>query len=157
MSAPVKDIARKIFDVIFKDSYKESFIKAFKYKSVRPGTLVGTDQFGNKYFQAPKNGMELRERWVEFAGKKSEFNATRIPPEWHTWMARVEETHRTPTEIAFEPQKYAVAFKPTELSQMAQHANYVPSNYHCKPIDVKPMQYSKQKYESWDPTAKSKI
>jgi len=126
----------------------------FKYKTIRPGTLVGTDQFGNKYYQAPPGSMELRDRWVEYGGKKKDFNASRIPPEWHTWMTNVDEQHLA-TQIPFEQQPFMLKYRPNELSKMAQNANYLPSNYYCKPVDVNPIKYDKQKYTSWDPTRKT--
>src|SRR5260370_14963380 len=52
------------------------------------GQLVGTDQFGNRYYRerAPRSlkrggGIESRERrWVLYNG---EVEASRVPPEWH--------------------------------------------------------------------------
>lgn len=34
--------------------------------SLRPGTLVGTDKYGNKYYENPKY-FYGRNRWVEYA------------------------------------------------------------------------------------------
>ena len=55
------------------------------------GELVGTDQFGNRYYhekvrRALKRGggRESRERrWVLYNG---EAEASRVPPEWHGWL-----------------------------------------------------------------------
>lgn len=55
------------------------------------GELVGTDQFGNRYYRergrrALKRGggIESRERrWVMYNG---EVEASRVPPEWHAWL-----------------------------------------------------------------------
>jgi NADH:ubiquinone oxidoreductase subunit len=55
------------------------------------GELVGTDQFGNRYYRergARKlkrgGGIESRERrWVLYNG---EVEASRVPPEWHGWL-----------------------------------------------------------------------
>lgn len=153
MASDVPHIAKKMFDVVFKDSWKLSFEKMFKYKTIRPGRLVGTDQFNNRYYEAPPNSLQLRERWIEFGGKKKDFNASRIPPEWHTWLTRVDE-HTPMDKIVFETQKYQVSYKPTALSKMGQNPNYVPSNYYNKPVDVPHVKYDKQKYTSWDPARK---
>ena len=42
------------------------------------GKIVGTDNFGNKYYQN-KTG----KRWVIY---KSKVESSRIPPEWHSWI-----------------------------------------------------------------------
>lgn len=55
------------------------------------GELVGSDDFGNRYFRdktrravARGGGRFSREkRWVIFAG---EAEASRVPPEWHAWL-----------------------------------------------------------------------
>lgn len=48
------------------------------------GTLVGTDEFGNRYYtgkSAPLHGRERR--WVVYKGNKE---ASKVPPEWHAWL-----------------------------------------------------------------------
>ncbi|KAF9584115.1 hypothetical protein BGW38_007535 [Lunasporangiospora selenospora] len=57
------------------------------------GTLVGTDKFGNKYFENLEESYG-RNRWVQFAKEDSffsraEFNASQIPAEWHGWLHRM--------------------------------------------------------------------
>ncbi len=55
------------------------------------GELVGTDQFGNRYYREKRKralrrggGRESRERrWVLYEG---EVEASRVPPEWHGWL-----------------------------------------------------------------------
>jgi NADH:ubiquinone oxidoreductase subunit len=43
------------------------------------GTAVGTDKFGNRYYQS-KDG---KRRWVIYAGT---VEASRVPAEWHGWL-----------------------------------------------------------------------
>jgi len=48
------------------------------------GELVGTDPFGNRYYQLrrpPETGR--RRRWVVYNG---EDEASRVPPEWNAWL-----------------------------------------------------------------------
>lgn len=48
------------------------------------GELVGTDDFGNRYFQdkrQPKTGR--RRRWVMYPG---DADPTTVPAEWHAWL-----------------------------------------------------------------------
>jgi NADH:ubiquinone oxidoreductase subunit len=86
-----------------------------KIKTILFGNFVGSDSFGNKYYQG-KNG----KRWVIYS---SEIDATKIPVEWYSWMHfmpnRIEKIHdlnkydwqkphqsnRTGTEEAYYPNK----------------------------------------------------
>ena len=43
------------------------------------GNAVGTDQFGNRYYQT-KDG---KRRWVIYNGT---VEASRVPPDWHGWL-----------------------------------------------------------------------
>jgi NADH:ubiquinone oxidoreductase subunit len=48
------------------------------------GDLVGTDEFGNRYYQdrrTPETGR--RGRWVLFRGAAE---ASKVPPDWHAWL-----------------------------------------------------------------------
>ena len=46
--------------------------------------LVGTDEFGNKYYQAkPRPGYKYPRRWVIYKGEPE---ASNVPPEWHGWL-----------------------------------------------------------------------
>lgn len=55
------------------------------------GELVGTDQFGNRYYRERGHrtlqrggGRASRERrWVVYNGEPE---ASRVPPEWHGWL-----------------------------------------------------------------------
>ena len=55
-------------------------IKTFFY-----GKYVGTDSFGNKYYESRK-----KKRWVIYSG---EIDASKIPAEWYSWI------HHTPNRI----------------------------------------------------------
>ncbi|MBT3558691.1 MAG: NADH:ubiquinone oxidoreductase subunit NDUFA12 [Rhodospirillales bacterium] len=48
------------------------------------GKLVGTDEFGNRYYTASKPLPHGRERrWVLYKGKPE---ASTVPAEWHAWL-----------------------------------------------------------------------
>ena len=53
------------------------------------GTLVGSDRFGNRYYQ----DRAARRRWVIYNGT---VEASRVPPEWHGWL---HHTFRDPPTI----------------------------------------------------------
>ena len=78
------------------------------------GEAVGTDQFGNRYYQNSRG-----RRWVIYNGT---VEASRVPPDWHGWLHHTfknpptkaeprikswEEPHRvnmTGTDGAYRPQ-----------------------------------------------------
>jgi NADH:ubiquinone oxidoreductase subunit len=51
--------------------------------SRRNGRPVGTDALGNAYFETAKPGKGPSRRWVIYEGQN---DASRVPPEWHTWL-----------------------------------------------------------------------
>ncbi len=56
------------------------------------GQLVGSDEFGHKYFRE-RNG---RRRWVIFPG---EVEASNVPPEWHAWLHRMVDSPPSETPV----------------------------------------------------------
>lgn len=57
-----------------------------RYDDIKPGTLVGEDKYGNKYFE---NGYYFygRNRWVEYAPHINlDYDGSQIPAEWFGWM-----------------------------------------------------------------------
>ena len=54
--------------------------------SWRNGERVGTDSLGNVYFRAKKGD----KRWVIYKGSN---DASRIPPEWYSWIHRQIDAH----------------------------------------------------------------
>ncbi|XP_028380451.1 NADH dehydrogenase [ubiquinone] 1 alpha subcomplex assembly factor 2 [Phyllostomus discolor] len=67
--------------------------------------LVGTDQFGNKYYHIPEyknwRGQTIREkRIVEAASKREiDYDVGDIPTEWEAWIRRTRKTPPTMEEI----------------------------------------------------------
>ncbi|KAJ8086189.1 hypothetical protein PM082_005012 [Marasmius tenuissimus] len=55
----------------------------------KSGRLVGTDQFGNRYFENMDGTEEIpgRHRWVDFA--QHDYHASQVPPEWHAWISHI--------------------------------------------------------------------
>ena len=86
-----------------------------RLKTIFFGKLVGSDSFGNKYYES-KSG----KRWVIYS---QEVEATKIPVEWYSWIHftpnRIEKNHKlekynwqkphksnkTGTEDAYYPNK----------------------------------------------------
>ena len=53
----------------------------------KAGTLIGTDRYGNKYFENLEEELPLRTRWCDY--KDREFDASQIDPGWHAWMSYI--------------------------------------------------------------------
>lgn len=62
--------------------------------TLRRGSLVGADEFGNRYY---RNRRDASRRWVVYVG---EVEASNIPPGWHAWL------HHTVDESPAEQQHY---------------------------------------------------
>jgi NADH:ubiquinone oxidoreductase subunit len=72
---------RSILAMIFRN-----FIQSLKPRKIR-GDLVGTDYFGNRYFEIPANpqiGKRKPSRWFE-PKVKDDFDQE-IPAEWEAWL-----------------------------------------------------------------------
>jgi len=53
------------------------------------GENVGTDEFGNRYYKAKRDLLHGKQRrWVLYKG---EVEASRVPPEWHSWLHHTSE------------------------------------------------------------------
>ena len=60
----------------------------------KAGTLVGTDRWGNKFYENITEDLPLRTRWVDY--KDYEKDASQIDPGWHAWISYMVDT--PPTE-----------------------------------------------------------
>ncbi|HWH22919.1 MAG TPA: NADH:ubiquinone oxidoreductase subunit NDUFA12 [Allosphingosinicella sp.] len=69
----------------------------------RNGRKVGTDDFGNVYYETKSGGR----RWVIYNGPN---DASRIPPEWYSWMHHQIDGH--PDEVLPPVPKYQKPHKP---------------------------------------------
>ncbi len=61
-----------------------------RIKTILFGKLIGSDEYGNKYYKS-KNG----KRWVIYA---NEIDASKIPVEWYSWIHfmpnKIENIHK---------------------------------------------------------------
>mgnify|MGYP001186707480 FL=1 len=98
-----------------------------KLKTIFFGKYVGSDSFGNKYYNS-KEG----KRWVIYSG---EIDASKIPSEWYSWIHftnnRIENKHNL--------EKYDWQ-KPHQSNQTGTEGAYYP-NRNSEQI--------KKKYKSW--------
>lgn len=81
---------RRIFSVlgIIKDNggLRASLYKLYRMDELKSGKHVGTDKYGNKYFENERF-FYGRNRWVEYAPKYGmDYDGSQIPAEWYGWM-----------------------------------------------------------------------
>ncbi|KAI8048384.1 NDUFA12-domain-containing protein [Syncephalis plumigaleata] len=60
-----------------------------------PGHLIGTDHFGNRYYEDTDTEIWARQRWVE--SPSSNFDPSQVPAEWHSWLHRISDKRTAPT------------------------------------------------------------
>lgn len=86
------DKAQRLIQIIeHNGGILNSLKKFYLQDDLKIGTLVGVDEFGNKYYENPYYFVP-RNRWVEFNEKVwLDYNASQIPPEWHRWMTHMTE------------------------------------------------------------------
>jgi NADH:ubiquinone oxidoreductase subunit len=58
-------------------------------KTFVSGELVGTDNYGNRYYRGrTRNRYNRERRWVVYKGRPE---ASKVPPEWHVWLHHISE------------------------------------------------------------------
>ncbi|MGY8992692.1 MAG: NADH:ubiquinone oxidoreductase subunit NDUFA12 [Rhodospirillales bacterium] len=61
------------------------------------GELIGTDEFGNRYYRSGKSPLWGRDRrWVMYKGLPE---ASMVPPEWHSWLHHTTASPLTESAI----------------------------------------------------------
>ena len=104
------------------------------------GRLVGTDQQGNRYYveRRPRSGKRAR-RWVIYQGV---VEASRVPPEWHSWL------HGT-TDAALTPSPNKPWVTPYEPNHTGTAEAYVPPGHDFRGGHRAP---ATGDYEPWRPS-----
>ncbi|XP_068163297.1 NADH dehydrogenase [ubiquinone] 1 alpha subcomplex subunit 12 [Antennarius striatus] len=99
-----------------------------RVKDVKTGTLIGTDKYGNRYYEDKKHYFFGRHRWVIYTtdmnGKDTsdEVDGTMVPAEWHGWLHSM--TDHPPTTHPPEPKKFLAETHQFNVSATPQQ--YVP-------------------------------
>ncbi|XP_018804526.1 PREDICTED: probable NADH dehydrogenase [ubiquinone] 1 alpha subcomplex subunit 12 [Bactrocera latifrons] len=77
----------KIFQIIRQSGgIKNAYMKMYRFDDLKVGTLVGTDKYGNRYYENPYY-FYGRNRWVEYADHLNlEYDGSQIPADWYGWM-----------------------------------------------------------------------
>ena len=97
-------------------------------KTLFTGTLVGKDEYGNKYY---KNKAD--ERWVLYS---SDIEATKITSDWYLWM------HHTTDKIPSDNEKKKYSWQKKHVE------NRTGTKDSYKPTKIKKNSI-KKKYEAW--------
>lgn len=97
-----------------------------KVKAVQVGELKGIDQFGNQYYQSYQR-MTGKNRWVVYAARSRDLDASQVPPEWHGWLHYMWD--ETPIENPLPSPKYLLQHQSNIGSQMGTRAAYLPPGH----------------------------
>ncbi|XP_053959695.1 probable NADH dehydrogenase [ubiquinone] 1 alpha subcomplex subunit 12 [Anastrepha ludens] len=126
----------KIFQMIRQSGgIKQAYMKMYRYDDLKIGTLVGTDKYGNRYYENPYY-FYGRNRWVEYADHLNlEYDGSQIPADWYGWMHY--KTDLPPTRDGSRP-KY---------KWMADHSE----NLSGTKEQYMPYSTTTPKIEAWDP------
>lgn len=130
----------------------QSLYKIYRQDALKVGTLVGTDKYGNKYFQntyyffgrsrwieySPHYGLYTNLFWCSFLYKNIlglEYDGSQIPAEWYGWMHY--KTDCLPHEHSARP-------KHTWMADHTENLTGTPQQY-------MPYSTTKQKIQPWKP------
>lgn len=119
--------------------WKGAFFRLLREGNVRSGTLVGTDQYGNKYYENNSYFM-ARNRFVEYPYvDRLTFDASQVPSEWHRWLHNI--TDDPPTKVPPPERKFA---QPRWVNTTGTKKEYVPYST------------TRPKIEAWEPPKNNK-
>ena len=105
------------------------------------GELVGTDEFGNRYYRGKGKKLQGRERrWVIYQG---EVEASKVPSEWHAWL------HHTVTEPLTEEAAKSRSWQQAHVPNLTGTAHaYRPTGHEFKSGQ---RAAATGDYEAWSP------
>lgn len=118
-----------------------------------PSKLVGTDEYGNQYFEDLDTNYYINRRWVEFAEnhKWMSLQHLKIPPPYNGWLCYTYDEFPNKKNFV-EP-----SWRPAKSEQM-RHLHPLTSNFHMapgarnNPLKHENEEFHKQKtYLSWEP------
>ncbi|KAJ5628675.1 hypothetical protein N7490_010903 [Penicillium lividum] len=71
----------------------------FKVRDTKAGTLIGTDRWGNKFYENMAEELPLRTRWVDYKTNWPEYSPDQIEPGWHAWISYMVDTPPTADKL----------------------------------------------------------
>ncbi|KAF3919184.1 hypothetical protein AA313_de0207328 [Arthrobotrys entomopaga] len=100
---------------IWRAGFMDSVKQLATLGDTKAGTLVGTDKYGNRYFQNDQEELPLRTRWVRY--KNFYGDAAEIEPQWHAWMSYAIDTPPSQSVIpntGYERWGHNIGYNPTQ-------------------------------------------
>lgn len=117
--------------------FRKSFNKIWRMDTLKTGKLVGTDKYGNKYYEN-RYYFVGGSRWVEYADYRNlEYDASQVPAEWYGWL------HYRTDAAPFEDE---VKIK-TKYKWMVDHSENQTGTKNA----YMPYSTTKPKFEAWTP------
>ncbi|KAL1968971.1 hypothetical protein VTN77DRAFT_805 [Rasamsonia byssochlamydoides] len=104
----------------------------------KAGRLVGTDRYGNKYYENWEEELPLRTRWIDY--KEKELDPSQTDPGWHAWLAYMVDAPPTQDKIL------QTAVRKWELPELRPNMTLTRAAY-------KPYSTTRPKIEAWQPVA----
>ncbi|ODN03911.1 putative NADH dehydrogenase [ubiquinone] 1 alpha subcomplex subunit 12 [Orchesella cincta] len=132
------DKVGKLFQIVRANGgIRKSLRKLYMQDELKIGTLVGSDKYGNKYFENNEY-FYGRNRWVDYNHKHNlEYDGSMVPAEWFGWLHYKTDTPPTV--------KGPVNYK--WISDHTENKSGTPDQY-------VPFTTTKPKIESWVPPKK---
>ena len=113
------------------------------HNDTKRGWLVGTDDFGNKFYETDVPGeIHMRTRWVEY--NEWGIDMSKVEPGWHYWLAY--GTNTPPDQLQGDE-------KTTRAYPLEKHQ----PNLTGTPGAYVPYNTAKPKYSSWTPEVKDRV
>jgi len=94
----------------------------YRTDELKIGTLVGTDKYGNKYFENNEY-FYGRNRWIDYNVKHGvDYDGSMVPPEWYGWLHY--KTDQPPTVKPPVQYKWIVDHTENKSGTSAQYVPY---------------------------------
>ena len=117
---------------------RNSLYTIYRTDDLKEGTLVGTDKYGNKYFENPSM-FYGRDRWVIYNEKVgTDYDGSMIPAEWFGWMH-----HKTDYPPTIKPPVHHEWMTDHIMNKSGTNEQYIPYST------------TKPKIQSWKPASKT--
>ena len=79
-------LVRKYMKSLEEFGFQGTIQKLYSNGDVKFGKLMGTDKYGNEYYENAYDYPYGQHRWVENHKELHDFCPSMIPPEWHSWL-----------------------------------------------------------------------
>lgn len=121
MSYFLNSIRKELNGIKSVGGWKAAWSRILRECYIRVGTHVGTDKYGNKYYEN-NSYFFSRHRFVCYPYvDRYTFDASQVPSEWHRWLHYM--TDDPPTKVPPVPRKF---FQPHEPNKTGSKMEYVP-------------------------------